>query len=210
MTGGTEYLNAFEPNGQLIGPRPRAEVHRQGLWHEVFHCLIVRPGAPPTVLLQRRRLAASHFPGKLDLSATGHIEANETVLDGVREIEEEIGLVVDPTRLTALGRRLMVDDSGGTLNREIVHVFLLEDHTPLSHFDLNDRDVAGLIELTLTDLHSLVFHGTSVRGRELDLRGAIADTSIAAVDLVPSIDGYWKVVAVMAQRFVDGETDLAI
>ena len=147
-----ELLDVVEPTGQHVARLPRSKVHAEALWHQVFHCLVVRSSLPARVLLQRRKRSSLAFPGMLDLSVSGHLVAGERPLDGIREVREEMGLVIDATRLVSLGRRLLVDDSGEGRNREIAHVFLLTDDTPLEDLRLEPNEVAGFVELTITDL----------------------------------------------------------
>lgn len=210
-----ELLDAFDEGFRPVGKVERRAVHREGLWHEVFHCLVVRPDQPARVLLQRRLRSARTFPGLLDLSATGHLAAGERPLDGVRELAEEIGVVATAEQLVPLGRRLMVDHSGEArnreINREIIHAFLLPLDRPLQSFDLAGRDVDGLVEIDVSDLLRILGEpAATVDCLELDTAGTIRSTKVRSADLVPAVDGYWVVMAVMAARLVDGEHPLAV
>jgi hypothetical protein len=60
----TEQLKIFDENRNPIGVASREDVHRLGYWHETFHCWFV------------------------DITAAGHLMADESVEDGVREIKE--------------------------------------------------------------------------------------------------------------------------
>jgi len=206
-----ELLDAFDDGLHLIGPTARLVVHRDGLWHQVFHCLIVRPAPPARVLLQRRPATARSFAGLLDLSATGHLLAGEEPLDGVRELAEELGVTAAPSDLVPLGMRLLVDDSGEGRNREIVNAFLLPLDTPLEAFDLAGCDVAGLVEIDVAALLQILGDGTAVvAARELRADAVVRPITCHAADLVPAVDGYWTVLAIMAERFVASEFPVSI
>jgi isopentenyldiphosphate isomerase len=205
-----ELLDVVEPDGTWIGRRSRAEVHAQGLWHQVFHCLIVRPDEPAGVVLQQRHHGTRSFPGKLDLSATGHLSAGEAPAQGVRELTEELGVEIDPDRLVPLGVRLLADDSGEGRNRERVHVFLVADDRPLDAYRPDPGDVAAVVEVTVDDLVDLAAGTRSVPARRFTVDAGIVPATVAPEDLVPAVDGYWTVLAVMAQRFAAGEGPLAI
>ena len=206
-----ELLDVVEPGGSYIATLPRSTVHAEGLWHQVFHCLIVRSSPPARVLLQRRKSSARAFPHLLDISVAGHLSASEAPIDGVREIDEEIGLTIDPARLVSLGRRLLVDDGGEGLNREIAHVYLLVDDTPLSDLHLDPDEVDGFAEMEVADLAALLtVSGQSVTVPEVDARGTCHDVVCTVDDLVPGIDAYWHVLTVMAERFVAGVEPLGI
>jgi isopentenyldiphosphate isomerase len=206
-----EELDVVEPDGTPVGRRSRREVHERGLWHQVFHCLVVRTGTPARVVLQQRHHGVRSFPGKLDLSATGHLAAGESPLEGLRELTEELGVEVDPDRLVPLGTRLLVDDGGEGRNRERVHVYLLSDDRPLDAFHPDPHDVAALVEVTTDDLLAILADpAASVPARRWVPGAPPEPVAVAGVDLVPAVDGYWTVLAVMADRHVRGQRPVAI
>lgn len=206
-----ELLDVVEPTGAILGQELRSVVHRDGLWHQTFHCLLVRSGSPARVVLQRRRAGTTSFPGRLDVSVTGHLSAGEEPLDGIRELREELGIDVDPARLVRLGRRMLADDGGEGRNREIAHVYLLIDDTPLTKFNLDPAEIGGLVELTIADLLAMLEDSTlSVQGHAIDASGMTGDVTCRVRDLVPVFDGYWVVLATMALQHVRGHHPLGI
>lgn len=211
MTG-PEQLDVVDATGRVLGPAERAAIHRDGAWHQVVHCLVVRPQPPARVVLQVRTTATSTYPGRLDLSATGHLQAGEEPVDGmVREIAEELGIDVEPAQLVPLGTRLLADDHGTIRNRELMHVFLLPDDRPLAAFGLDPEHVGGLVEIATADLLRLVADRSAraqCEARWID--GRVGQRSVGHDDLVPPLDGYWIVATVMAERLVAGESPLAI
>lgn len=210
-SGSDESLSVVDATGRPMGSKGRSRVHRDGLWHEVFHCQIVRSTPPTMLVLQRRRLQARAFAGLLDLSVTGHLLAGEAAAGGVRELREELGIDISPDRLVALGTRLIADDSGEGRNRELAHVFLLVDDRPLVDFRLDPNEVGGLVEISADDLLLLLrVPDAIVPCFAVDTAGVAGETTCTRSDLVPPLDGYWTVLAVMADRFVRGESPLAI
>jgi isopentenyldiphosphate isomerase len=207
-----EQLDVLDATGRRIGVAGRDAVHRDGAWHQVVHCLVVRSAAPARVVLQVRSFESSTYPGRLDLSATGHVQAGEAPVDGMlREIEEELGISVNADALVPLGRRLLADDRGPVRNREIMHVFLLADDRPLAEFHLDAEHAGGLVEIDVADLLRVLADPTaSVDAASMELDGSPVTRRVGWDDLVPPLDGYWAVVSVMAQRFVAGESPLAI
>lgn len=207
----SEPLTVLDDHGLPAGTADRETVHRDGLWHAVFHCLVVRTSLPARVVLQRRRREARGFPGLLDLSATGHLVAGETPLEGIRELREELGIDVEPSSLVPLGRRRLVDDSGEGRNREIAHVYLLADDRPLDAFPVDRSEVDGLVELRAADLLAVLHDpGARIGASSWDGAGVVRPIEVSAADLVPDIDGYWTVLTVMAERFAAGKQPLAI
>jgi ADP-ribose pyrophosphatase YjhB (NUDIX family) len=86
----------------------------------------------------------------LDATAAGHLTAGETVADGVREAEEELGVRWRFDELTAFGVFRVVDHpTPDTTNREFQHVYTVRDDRPLREWTAFDRaEVAGLVLIT--------------------------------------------------------------
>ena len=206
-----ELLDVVEPTGAVLKQELRSVVHRDGLWHQTFHCLLVRSGPPARVVLQRRRAGTTSFPGRLDISVAGHLSAGEEPLDGIRELREELGIDVDPLRLVSLGRRMLADDAGEGRNREIAHVYLLVDDTPRTDFNLDPAEIGGLVEVTIADLLAMLEDPMRlVQGHAIDASGTTGVVMCCAQDLVPVVDGYWVVLATMALQHAHGLHPLGI
>lgn len=206
-----EMLDVVDPaTGLVTEQRTRRQVHELGLWHQVFHCLVVRPSAG-TVVLQQRSHLKSAFPGLLDLSATGHLEAGERPVDGVRELEEELGFSARSDELIALGHRLLADDQGEGFNREMVHLFLLADDRPVSRYRPASHEVSALVEIGSDALLAVLADGKlSVDVAEFSRETGENRRTVDQSDLVDGAGNYWVVAAVMADRFLRGEQPLAV
>jgi len=203
-----ELLDVYDDGGRPAGRLPRSVVHREGHWHRVFHCLVVaeRP-AGLVVVLQRRSRRVSAFPGRLDVTVAGHLVAGERPVDGRREAQEEMGLELAADQLVPLGVRLTVSTSGeGRLDRELTHVFLVRDDTPLEHYRPHPDDVDDVVEVAPAELIGVFDTGRRVLGRSW--RSGPACT-VGEDDLVPNRD-YWVTLLVMAERFAAGRSPLAI
>jgi isopentenyldiphosphate isomerase len=203
-----ELLDVYDDGGRPTGRLPRSVVHREGHWHRVFHCLVVaeRPSGP-VVVLQRRSRRVSAFPGLLDLTVAGHLVSGERPVDGAREAREEMGLELDVGELVPLGVRVTVFASGeGRLDRELTHVFLARNDTPLEDYRPDPVDVDDVVEVSPVDLLGVFDTGRRVLGRSW--RSGPACT-VGEDDLVPNRD-YWVTLLVMAERFLRGRGPLAI
>ena len=212
---GVEHLDVVDEVGRYLRTAPRDEVHERGDWHRVFHCQIVtlRDGVP-TAVLQQRSPSKAAFPGLIDISAAGHLAAGETPLDGVRELEEELGIAPAAAELVPLGVRRLADDSGeGTLNCELTSVYLLRDDRPLADYVLARDEVESVLDVPIADLLALFDGGPPVSARGVaaaghpDAHEVVAEVSLD--ELVPSSE-YWVVLMVMAQRFLAGQGPLAV
>lgn len=211
-----EHLDVFDEVGRHFGVMPRDQVHAEGHWHRVFHCQIVADrGGVPTAVLQLRSASKLAFPGLLDVSSAGHLAAGERPVDGLRELEEELGIRPHPDHLVELGVRRLVDDSGeGTLNRELTHVYVLRDDRPLHDYRVGLGEVDGVFDVAIDDALALL-HGSIDRVEINGVQYAGSSQAreitrtIGAGDLVPS-DGYWTVLLVMAARVLAGDPAVAI
>ena len=71
-----EQLKVFDENYTYLRDESRDKVHREGLWHETFHCWLVDD---KFVYIQKRSAMKKDFPGLFDITAAGHILSTETV-----------------------------------------------------------------------------------------------------------------------------------
>lgn len=216
-----EQLDVVTPTGEYVETADRRAVHDQGRWHQVFHCLVIRSGTPARIVLQRRHQDKAAFPGLLDLSATGHLHAGESPSEGVRELNEELGIGADGEALVPVGVRLLADDDGEGANRERVHLFFLTDDRPLDEFRPEPTEVESLVEVGALDLLDLIARlgidgpvapdpQPGIDGVEWHPGAAPRAVRVTADDLIKPSDGYWTVLLLMAERFAAGERPLAI
>ena len=162
-----ELLDVLAADGSPRGTKRRADVHRDGDWHAAFHLWVI---CGDQVLLQRRSVRKQAWPGRLDATAAGHLAAGEAVLDGLREAEEELGVVYAPDQLTACGT-FTVDEtqSDGTTNREFQHVFAVRDDRPLEAFtDFDREELDGLVTIDLATLEQLLAGGDGATAEAWD------------------------------------------
>jgi isopentenyldiphosphate isomerase len=200
-----DILDAFgEPTGEVAW---KSEAHRRGLWHRCFHCWVSGTGGSgePYVLVQRRAAEKDTWPGCLDVTAAGHLGAGEEPLrGGLRELEEELGLRVDPGRLIPLGSRRIEQEIPGGCDREFHNVFLLFDPTPPQRMRLQAEEVEAVLSMSLDDAESLG-GGFSVPAVEY-AGGKVVNTRVLPSDFVPGTDDYLRRVAGAARRLLAGES----
>jgi isopentenyldiphosphate isomerase len=95
-----EIFDVVNERDEVIGQRPRSEVHRLGLQHRAVHVLVFNRRGD--LFLQKRSGTKDCFPGTWDSSASGHLDQGEDYdACAVRETREELGLelVETPARL---------------------------------------------------------------------------------------------------------------
>jgi isopentenyldiphosphate isomerase len=153
-----ELLDVLDELGRPTGEVAwKSEAHRRGLWHRCFHCWIAgRDAGGPYLLVQRRAAAKDTWPGYLDVTAAGHLRSGEEpVGGGLREIEEELGLGVEPGRLIPLGTRRIEQEIPEGCDREVHEVFLLLDTTPPEELRLQEGEVEAVLRIALGDVRKL-------------------------------------------------------
>lgn len=217
-----ELLDTFDELGRHLGVVDRRTVHAEGMWHQVVHLLVVaRRGNLGVAVLQRRAAGKRTFPGLLDLSATGHLVAGESPVDGLREAREELGIDVDPGRVVRLGVRRIVDETVEGVNRELAHVFLLRDDRPLDAYRPDPAEVDAVVDLPVdAGLDLVVGRCAEVACAAVEHGGRSAQVAVTRADLVPDArlgvagaddpPGYWATVLVMASRLLSGDERVAI
>lgn len=151
-----ELIDIYDENMNHIGTASRSQVHQEGLWHKAFHCWIARRDNDCNkVILQLRSKNKKENPHLLATSAAGHLSTGETAKDGIREIEEELGLVIDFDKLTKLFTSTQVSEYGDYINHEFNPTYLLESDVKLSELKLQPEEVDGVYEAKVEDIITL-------------------------------------------------------
>ena len=193
---------AGEPTGEVVW---KGEAHRRGLWHRCIHCWVFGVDAgtgEPYLLVQRRAATKDTWPGYLDLTVGGHLAAGEEPLDGLREVEEELGLRVEPERLLPLGMRRAKQEIPEGLDREFQDVFLVRDDTPPGDLRLQREEVEAVLRIGLDDAEALGAAGSAPARGYRD--GEASEIRVRVADFVPNTDDYLRRVAVAARAALDG------
>lgn len=211
----SEELDIYDASLRLLGKMERGKVHRDAQWHRTFHCWIVDVNREQ-IFFQTRSLNSKTHPGKLDISAAGHLATGESVEDGVREIEEELGLKIDFAELISAGDRVEVSDSlNGTKNREYQAVFVLVTTLGLEEFRPDPNEVAGLAALPISE--AIEFFAGRTASMEVDTVAVEPDgkltpgrRTIELGDFIPRIQRYYLAATIAAERVCQGKRDIAI
>lgn len=97
-----ELIDVLDENGNKTGIiKTRKEVHTTGEWHKVAFIFVVN--SKGEIILQKRSAEKSTNPNKWTASASGHLTAGDSDIEGaLRELEEEIGVKAKPNELKYL------------------------------------------------------------------------------------------------------------
>ena len=178
----------------------KSEAHRLGLWHRCFHCWIVAPKTPaggPYLFVQRRAEGKDTWPNRMDVTVGGHLGAGEATLDGLREVEEELGLTVAADELVPLGTRRVERGIPAGIDREFQEVFLLVRALSPGDLRLQKEEVAAVLRLWLDDVEAL-YEGVEIPAEEWAGRET-SPVSARLADFVPEEDRYLLRVARVAR-----------
>jgi isopentenyl-diphosphate delta-isomerase type 1 len=127
-----EIFDVVNERDEVIGRKPRSEVHRLGLLHRAVHVLVFNSRGE--VFLQKRSMKKDRQPGVWDSSTSGHVDSGENYdAAAVRELREEIGLSVSQPP-----KRLFKIDACEETDREFVWVYRCESEGP---FQLNMEEI---------------------------------------------------------------------
>lgn len=145
-----ERLKVFNHYYKETGIEQRNLVHAKGYWHEVFHCWIIeKTDSEWRIYLQLRSKNKKDYPNQFDITAAGHILATETIEDGVRELEEEVGIKVKFSQLTSLGVIPYSIDNEKIKDYEFANVFVYELTGGIEQFTLQREELDGIYAANL-------------------------------------------------------------
>ena len=143
-----EYLDIVDENGIPTGETiERSLAHRTGVRHRTTHIWIVRKqGDRIQILLQKRSKNKDSFPGCYDISSAGHIPAGDDFAEsGLRELEEELGLVIQKEELIDCGfHRVFTENEFHGIHyvdNQISKVFLLWKDIEVENLHLQEEEI---------------------------------------------------------------------
>ncbi|HEY6736512.1 MAG TPA: NUDIX domain-containing protein [Candidatus Saccharimonadia bacterium] len=97
----TDLVDILDETGAVTSQAPRDAAHRDGLLHASVHVWFVTPDRQ--IIFQRRANDKDTYPGMLDATVGGHVDAGDEMLaTALREVHEETGLTLQPSDLVEL------------------------------------------------------------------------------------------------------------
>ncbi|WKA58773.1 NUDIX domain-containing protein [Planococcus shenhongbingii] len=206
----SEKIKIYTEDSRYLGIAAREDIHRQGHWHQTFHCwFISRRDGKTWIHLQLRSGAKKDFPYLFDITAAGHILSTETVADGVREVKEELGIAVEFEDLVPLGIIKDQIHQAGFIDNEHCHNFLyrVNENSDL-RFELQIEEVTGMVSAefqAFSDLCKGKRERIAVEGFEIEGDGTVErlTKTISKNDLVPHSSSYLEQVAIRIQQVLE-------
>lgn len=163
-----ELFDILNEDGTRSGlRRERGVAHREGSLHGTVHMWIVRENGRGSydVLLQKRSMNKDSNPGCYDISSAGHISAGDSALPAaVREMGEELGLVVEPEQLHYIGSHYGAFEAPfyGRMfrDREISSVFVYTEPVQVEDLHLQASEVESVCWMEYEECARSVRDGT--------------------------------------------------
>jgi len=155
-----EWFDIYDEQLRSLGRATRGEAHTNGYWHRTFHCWIYEQRDDDIyIAFQQRQAEKDTNPLCYDITVAGHLTAGEQLQDAVREIAEEVGLLVQFEDLYHVMQ--VKEEAAGKvhgkhyIDREISDVFALQCPRPLSTWQFQVEEVLAVYEAPLTGLRQL-------------------------------------------------------
>lgn len=194
----SELLKTFDEEGNEVGVATREEVHKKGYWHETFHCWFVGQEAGKYyIYFQLRSDLKKDYPNLLDITAAGHLLADESVEDGIREVEEELGVEVAFNELVPLGVLKYSVTKGDLIDNELANGFLYINQKPMDEFKLQPEEVSGIVKVEFQSFYELWLDAR----KEVQIEGFVinakdeketVDKMVGKESFVPHEDTYYE------------------
>ncbi len=162
-----ELIDIVDENGIPIGETiDRTDAHRTGSRHRTTHIWIVRRrNNRVQILLQKRAKYKDSFPGCYDISSAGHIPAGvDFIASGLRELQEELNIVIDPAELIECGlhRTFAQKEFHGRpyVDNQVAKVFLLWKDMEISEMTLQEEEIESVMWMDFEECKEAVRNRT--------------------------------------------------
>jgi isopentenyldiphosphate isomerase len=207
-----EMFDLCDERGRPLGfSKPRSQVHRDGDWHRAFHCWVFDQDADGDVriLLQLRAPDKDTSPDLWDVSVGGHYSAGESIEGGIREMQEELGLTVDPTDLIHAGWRHARIDGDRIHDHEVQDIYFLRRTLALDSLAPDPSEVPAvaivpgkvLIRLTARPAGAATVAGGFV---SLDRSVQPAEIALTGDRLIQRTDSYYRKAVAFSRKLARG------
>jgi isopentenyldiphosphate isomerase len=144
-------INVLDENGDPTGDaKTKREIHEHGLWHNSAHVWIYN--SKGEILLQLRSKDKDSYPGLWDISVAGHNDSGETPIESaVREMDEEIGLVIDKKQLQFAGVKIFSQPIVGSnwYENEFGYIYFCKFDGDIDNLLMSDGEVEKLEFITI-------------------------------------------------------------
>ena len=130
----------------------KSEAHKKGLFHASIHVWIFDHNK--NILIQKRVANKDTYPNMWDISVAGHIAAGELPINSaLREVEEEVGLVLNKRQLIFIGTsKERVVHTPNFIDNEIHYIYMCETDFKIESLTIQKEEVSEIDSIKLNDL----------------------------------------------------------
>ncbi|MCK5107659.1 MAG: NUDIX domain-containing protein [Nanoarchaeota archaeon] len=133
-----ELIDIVDENDNIIGQAMKSEAHAKGLWHRAVSIYVCN--SKSQILLQLRAKSMDLFPNVWEISASGHITADEEPITGAkRELKEEIGINAED--LIFIDKIKISQGQGPIKNNELAFIYLFKCDWEEDKFKIQKEEV---------------------------------------------------------------------
>lgn len=194
-----EFFDIFDADMNHMGVAERNEVHQKGYWHKAFHCWFYQiENGVLNVLFQKRQHDKDTHPNLLDITAAGHLTAGERPDEGIREVEEELGIQVQMDELESIGV-ISASYTGDTfIDNEFCYTYFYHYKEHMEKIIPDPVEVAGIYRIPFHQMEGL-YNGSlksiNISGFEYKNNQLTSlRTDVELKDFVPHPSNYYKVI----------------
>lgn len=212
MNNNEELVDILEPStfkksGQV---KTLLNAWKDENWIGTFNLWILQSNPISSIVYQKRSPRSSWAPNLLDVSAGGHYSSGENVVDGLREVHEELGKQYEFNKLKFIGRKINLSrDINSHLRHNLVDIFFVIDNSELSTYKLLQDEVYSICACSIKEL--IKVHEKRNYSFEVEnyLYNGAKEKLMIDVNSFPfNWDNYHYKIALLAKRFLYGDKDI--
>jgi 8-oxo-dGTP pyrophosphatase MutT (NUDIX family) len=138
----SQYDLVDEHDNPLGRTAAYSEVHRTGMWHRGVHVIVYTPDG--RIVMQKRAPTLAYHPNEVEISVGGGVDAGETTEQAaLREVKEELGVILKPQELRYLGKTVYNHRSKSHINRTFIYSYAVCVNPDRLRFVVNPRETAA-------------------------------------------------------------------
>ncbi|MFB6181590.1 MAG: NUDIX domain-containing protein [Candidatus Magasanikbacteria bacterium] len=136
-----EVIDIYDEYNNPTGEQKlKSEAHQQGNWHRSAHVWIFNSNSE--ILLQLRSKDKDIWPDTWDVSAAGHVSANEEPIESaVRETKEELGVSFEKGDLEFVAVIKQSSKHKELIDNEFDYIYFVECGDALDDLEIQKEEV---------------------------------------------------------------------
>jgi 8-oxo-dGTP pyrophosphatase MutT (NUDIX family) len=208
-----EMLKTYDCFNKEVGRAARAMIHAEGLWHRAVVFLLLDPTSREIIFQNSKGLEdyeKENFFLKLN---GGHITENDTEEDIFRELQEELGLSINPKNAFLVGKYQLSFELDADFkrnqpikNREFISFYIVCIENAFEKIKFEDGEVKSIIKFEIDKAIELLL------GKVRFINATARDEMISK-DLILkpenfknfTDDNLYLRIMIASKRYLDGE-----